>query len=102
GVAARWPKSPAADRAELFAAMAEVASGDSKAAADRAARLRARAPTGEYATNAALIEAQCRVRLKDTDGALPLFEIASKGAEPVRSEALLGLAGAARARGDAS
>jgi TolA-binding protein len=102
GVAAKWPKSPAADRAELFAAMAEVASGDSKAAADRAARLRAKAPTGEYATNAALIEAQCRVRLKDTEGALPLFEIASKGAEPVRSEALLGLAGAARARGDAS
>ncbi len=99
-VSQQWPKSPVADRAELFAAMAEFAVGEVNAAADRASRLRAKSPQGEYAANAALIEAQCRQQLKDLPNASKLFELASHADGSVRIEALLGLASVSRAQND--
>ncbi len=99
-VSQKWPKSPVADRAELFAAMSEVAASDINAAADRASRLRAKSPQGEYAANAALIEAQCRQQLKDLPASARLFELASHTDGLVRTEALLGLAAVSRAQGD--
>lgn len=101
-VGKRWPKSGVVERAELFAAMAESAAGDAMGAAERAARLRAGAPKGEYALNAALVEARCRQQLKELEAAATLFEVASAGKGAMRAEALLGLAEVSRARGDLS
>ena len=101
GVAEKWPRSAWASRAELFAAMAELADGGAKTAAERAARLRAGSPAGEYAHHAALVEARARQRLGEP-AALGLYEAAGEGPEPVRSEALLGVAAMARAQGDAA
>jgi TolA-binding protein len=99
-VASKWPTSPVAERTDLFAAMTLIGLGDLKAGAQQAARLRERAPKGEYAANAALIEGQCRQQLKDVASASKLFELASKGTGEVRAEALLGLAAVSRAQGD--
>ncbi|HYE03094.1 MAG TPA: tetratricopeptide repeat protein [Phycisphaerales bacterium] len=100
-VASRWPSSPSLERAELFGALSQVALEEYEAAAGRAGRLRQRAPQGAYAANAALIEAQCRHRLKDLPAALRLYESATEtGTGAVRAEAFLGLARAARAQRD--
>jgi TolA-binding protein len=94
-----WPKSPAADRAELFCAFADAALGDPKAAAERAESLLSRSNEGEYAADAALIAARCRQSLGDLEQAAALYDRAAKGGSRSTQEALLGSAQVARALG---
>lgn len=97
----KWPASPLAPRAGLFAAMSEMALKEFDAAAARSASLRAASPSGEYAANLALIEAQCRTQLGNLPAAVTLYTLAAESPQAeVRTEALLGLASAARAQGD--
>ncbi|HYE62360.1 MAG TPA: tetratricopeptide repeat protein [Phycisphaerales bacterium] len=99
-VSRQWPGSAVRERAELFATMAESAGGQSKAAADRAAKLRAAFPKGEYGLHAALVEARCRQQLGELGAALKLYEAAAGAKDQVRVEALIGLASVARSQGD--
>lgn len=92
-----WPASEVVPRAQLFAAMAAMAQGEVREAAEAAAALRTREGAGELSFSAALVEAQCRLALGDTATALERFESATEAKDArVRAEALLGAAQAAR------
>ncbi len=90
---ARWPDSPMRERSEYFAALSELARGDSAAAAGRLAEYVKRYAGGPYAQHASLLLAQSLQAQGRLDLAAAEYERGLAQADnPYRDDAAYGLA----------
>lgn len=96
-----WPGSPSRHRAGFILALCDVSDGRSEEAAEQLAATRTDKACAAFATQATLLEAQCRHRLGQGERAMALYQSTlDSGDQALAPDALLGLAQLKRQGGD--